>query len=268
MILSFLGLSWLSKAYDSVSVFSAAMNRALPAIVVKPYSQPDSNTRYPVLYLLHGYSGDCKGYVNYMSNLQELSERHKILFVCPDGGYGSWYWDSPIDPKYKFETFIANELVEWVDANYPTIAQRNFRAIGGLSMGGHGAVFLTIKHPEVYSVACSASGGLDFRKFPDSWEIEDRLGKYSEFPERWDAHCVAEQYKYFPKHTKLLVDCGVEDFMMEATREVHQKLLKKNIDHVYIERPGAHDWNYWRTSTLVQIEFVSQHFREQREKSK
>ncbi len=61
-----------------------------------------------------------------------------MILVCPDGGYNSWYFDSPIDLTSKYETHISNEVVNYIDTNYKTIPDRNHRVITGLSMGGMG----------------------------------------------------------------------------------------------------------------------------------
>ncbi|HEV7330471.1 MAG TPA: alpha/beta hydrolase-fold protein [Flavisolibacter sp.] len=64
------------------------------------------------------------------------------MIVCPDGAFGSWYFDNPVDTTLKYETYISKELVVWVDKNYKTIASPKGRAITGLSVGGHGALIM------------------------------------------------------------------------------------------------------------------------------
>lgn len=254
-------LAFASKQIDTLKIYSESMRKEVPAAVVLPNAYfEDSTRRFPVLYLLHGYSGNYKGYIDYMLNIRSLSTQHNIIFVCPDGGYGSWYFDSPLDSTYKYETHISTEVVNYIDAHYRTLADRAHRGIIGLSMGGHGALYLTVKHPEVFGIAGCMSGGVDFRPFPDSWEIKDRLGPFEQNKEEWGSRTMMELCTKWPEKTPLLLDCGIKDFMIEVNRKFHQKLMELNIDHTYIERPGDHNWKYWRQSTLAQIEYVSHYF--------
>ena len=86
----------------------------------------------------------------------EIADEKGIIFVCPDGK-DSWYWDSPKNPAYRYETFVSSELVNYIDRNYKTIADRKGRAITGLSMGGHGAMWLGIRHKDVFGAAGSGN---------------------------------------------------------------------------------------------------------------
>jgi len=262
-------LSIASKQIDSISIFSQSMKKNIPAAVILPANyNTDSLKHFPVIYMLHGYSGNFKGYIDNMLNIRQLADLHQVILVCPDGGFNSWYFDSPKDETSKYDTHIAKEVVHYIDSSYRTIQKREFRAIIGLSMGGHGALYLTIEHPDVFGIAGSMSGGVDFRDFSDSWEIYKKLGKYEKNKELWDHHVVLELCDHLPKKTPIIVDCGVKDFMINANRKLHAKLLSLNIDHTYIERPGDHNWNYWRISTKNQIEFVSNYFELQMNKSK
>ena len=98
-------------------------------------------------------------------------------YLCPDGGSTSWYYDSPIDPAYQYETHVAEECVQYMDQNYRTRANRGSRAISGMSMGGHGAMYLAIRHPETFGTSVCLMGGVDIRPFPNNWEIKKRLGE-------------------------------------------------------------------------------------------
>lgn len=262
-------LLFASKQIDSISIFSQSMHKNIPAAVILPANYDiDSLKHFPVIYMLHGYSGNFKGYIDNMLNIRQLADLHQVILVCPDGGFNSWYFDSPKDETSKYETHIVKEVVNYIDSSYRTKAKREFRAIIGLSMGGHGALYLTIKYPEIFGIAGSMSGGVDFRDFSDSWEIYKKLGKYEKNKEVWDHHVVIELCEQWPKKTPLIVDCGVKDFMINVNRRFHAKLLSLNIEHTYIERPGDHNWNYWRVSTKNQIEFVSNYFEIQLNKVK
>ncbi len=189
---------------DTVSVFSRVMNRDIKTVIIKPQGY-DSGKRYPTLYLLHGYSDDYSGWVRKAPVVKRLSDLYEMIIVCPDGGYNSWYWDSPVVEGVRFETFVSDELVSWVDGNLRTIARREGRAITGLSMGGHGALYLAFRHQDVYGACGSLSGGVDIRPFPNNWDIARLLGLRSEYPERWERHTVMGLLH-------LLTPGGVEDY--------------------------------------------------------
>ncbi len=249
------------KIKQDNKVYSAAMHKDIPVSLVFPKSY-DSNSekRFPVVYLLHGHSGNYTDYLTDAKDIQSLSDKNNAIFVCPDGGFGSWYFDSPIDSNFKYETFIISELVTWIDNNYRTLKDKKFRAIGGLSMGGHGALYLAIRHPNVFSAAGSMSGGVDFRPFPNEWDIKLRLGKYVDNKEIWSKNCVTEMINQIPENLRISVDCGRKDFFLEVNRSFHQKLQAAQIAHRYEESEGAHDWDYWDKSLPSMLTFLCQDF--------
>ena len=183
------------------------------------------------------------------------------MIVCPDGNFGSWYFDSPVDPAWKYETYITTELVNYIDKNYATVKKRSGRAITGLSMGGHGALYLAFKHQGVFGAAGSMSGGVDIRAFPLNWDIAARLGKYSEYPKRWDDNSVINlTHLLTPNSLALIIDCGTADFFYNVNTLLHEKLLYYNIPHDFISRPGGHSWEYWTNSVQYQGLFFHQIF--------
>ena len=115
--------------------------------------------------------------------MADCADRFQQLIICPDGNFSSWYFDSPVKPEWKYETYIAVELVQWVDASYKTIASKNGRAITGLSMSGRGALFLAVKRQQVFGAAGSMSGGVDIRPFANNWGIAGKPGSYSVNPD-------------------------------------------------------------------------------------
>ena len=253
-------VSALGAEVDTVSVWSAAMNKNVKSVVITPegYAQRDS---FPVVYLLHGYSGNYAGWVNNAPEIKDLADSYGFIVVCPDGGYGSWYWDSPVDSSFRYETFVATELVAWVDDQYKTIRSREGRAITGLSMGGHGALYLAMNHVDVYGAAGSTAGGVDIRPFPLNWDIADRLGSYANHAERWDTHTVINLvHRLTPNALALIIDCGTGDFFYDVNEQLHRKLLDRNIPHTYITGPGGHNWKYWQRSITHQLLYFNEFF--------
>lgn len=137
--------------------------------ILLPPEYATSNKRYPVVYVLHGYGADSASLV---TPLKLPSDRalgsdavQDMIMVFPDAKTslgGSWYLDSPTTGGY--ETYITQELVSYIDANYRTLARPESRGVTGCSMGGEGAAHLALAHPDVFSVVAAVSGAYDWGK--------------------------------------------------------------------------------------------------------
>ncbi|WP_347053297.1 alpha/beta hydrolase [Flavobacterium olei] len=262
-LLFFLATLFSAKAaqVDTVQVFSASMKKNIKTCVMLPDSYKKSSKKFPVVYLLHGYSGNYASWAKDFKELKKQVDLYDFIVIGVDGNYSSWYFDSPIDPTYKYETYVTAELVPYIDKNYKTITSCDGRAISGLSMGGHGALYLSIKHQDIFGAAGSMSGGVDFRPFPDNWDIKKRLGTITEFPENWDKNTVVNMLDLLPNNSlKMIIDCGVDDFFMNVNRDLHAKMLTRKINHDYIERPGEHNLSYWENALNFQLLFFSNFF--------
>jgi S-formylglutathione hydrolase FrmB len=263
-ILVLLGMQAFAGNVDTIQIQSNYLKKATKFVVIQPSNQgqqKNTQARYPVVYLLNGYGGDYGQWPITTPQLKKTADDLKIIFVCPDGGIGSWYFDSPIDSSIRYESYITKELVHYVDANFPTKADPKSRAITGLSMGGHGALYLAIRHSDLFGAAGSTSGGVDFRPFPNRWDIKKALGEYEQNKERWYEYTVMRQVELLKnKQLAIIIDCGIDDFFMPMNRALHEKLLQLKIDHDYIERPGEHNHIYWGSSIDFQILFFHQFF--------
>jgi S-formylglutathione hydrolase FrmB len=246
---------------DTVKTYSTSMRKSIKAVVITPDSYTNGQL-FPVVYLLHGYSGNYTDWIKKVPAIASYADQYKVIIVCPDGNFSSWYFDSPVDTSFKYETYISGELIKWIDDHYKTIKDRKGRAITGLSMGGHGALFLAFKHQDVFGLAGSMSGGVDLRPFPLNWDIAKRLGDYARYPERWESSSVINlTYLLKPNGLALIIDCGTEDFFFSVNEEFHQKLLERNISHDYLARPGGHTWEYWEDAFNYQLLFMKKYFR-------
>ena len=246
---------------DTIQVFSASMNKNIKTCVIVPDNYKKSKKKFPVVYLLHGYSGNYGTWVKSFKEVSQQVDRYGFIAIGVDGNYSSWYFNSPIDPTFKYETYIIDELVPFIDKKYKTIASREGRAISGLSMGGHGSLYLSLKHQDVFGAAGSMSGGVDIRPFSEKWDIKNRLGAITDFPENWEKNTVVNLIELNQNNNlKLIIDCGVDDFFIDVNRELHQKMLALKIDHDYIERPGKHNIDYWENSLKFQLLFFYNFF--------
>ncbi len=247
---------------DTLEIQSTQLKKTTKVVVIKPTALSEAKETYPVIYLLHGYGGNYAQWSKISPQLSKTADDLKVIFVCPDGGTGSWYFDSPIDSSIRYESYITKELIPYIDANFPTKPESKYRAITGLSMGGHGAMYLAIRHTNLFGAAGSTSGGVDFRPFPNNWDIKNALGNYEDNKERWEENTVMHQVENLEnKKLAIIIDCGVDDFFIGVNRALHEKLSKQKINHDYIERPGGHSYGYWSGNIDYQILFFKKFFK-------
>ena len=164
---------------DTIEVMSVKMGRTIKNTVVLPaqYTEKKNPIRFfPVVYLLHGAQGSYRDWPK-KADLRSLASQYGVIIVCPDG-QDSWYFDSPIDPKFQFETYVVYELRNYIETHYRTLNHSKYRAITGLSMGGHGALWLAWRHPDIYGSCGSMEGGVDIYNFPNRWKVNERLGEF------------------------------------------------------------------------------------------
>lgn len=240
-------------------------NIAAPAVVTvvvpKAYLQEGDTTRYPTVYLLNGYDGDHTSYVK-STPLDSLADSNNIILVCPDGR-DSWYFDSPVDPSMQMESYITCDVISTIDRRLRTRADRNNRAIAGLSMGGHGALWIAMRHPDMFASAGSMSGAVDINmpRFHNRWKIKQWLGSYESVPQVWKTHTVMSLLPQLsPGRLRLIVACGDKDIFIGVNNNLHKSLTSRGIDHVYSVTPGNHSWVYWRQTLPLLLDFFNQTF--------
>lgn len=257
---------------DTLDVPSARMNRTLRAAVVLPekYRKARKQT-FPVLYLLHGGSGSFRDWLTKTPDrtlLHGLADQYNLIIVTPDGDPTSYYFDSPLVPTSQFETFISKELIEKIDATYRTVRDRKGRVIAGLSMGGHGAMFISSRHPDLYAAAGSMSGVMNINTA--TWKVPEAFAKSradnfakllgpsqpgeAPYP-GYTMVTLADRLK--ANGLPLMLDIGVDDFLIDTNRDLHRRLLDNKTPHEYLERPGAHTWDYWQNALPYQVLFFS-----------
>lgn len=260
-----------ASTVDSLDVPSAVMNKAYKAAVVLPASYANSKASYPVLYLLHGGSGHFNDWLNKTPDkmlVKNLADQFNIIIVMPEGETFGWYLDSPVDPNNKFETYITKEVIQKIDNTYRTVKSSKGRVITGLSMGGHGAMYLSGRHPELFCAAGTMSGAMDmnytkFRVNEDfAKSLRDRfqklLGTSDTSDDVYVKNSIINMVDAIKKNgMPVIIDCGVDDFLIEANRELHHRLVYNNVPHDYTERPGAHTWDYWQNSLPYHLLFFN-----------
>lgn len=253
---------------DTLAIPSVAMGKTYNASVVLPNSYAKGKAKYPVMYLLHGAYGHFGDWLKSTPNkmvVKDLADQYNIIIVMPEGETFSFYLDSPVNKESQFETYITKEVVQKIDQTYRTIAEKKGRVITGLSMGGHGALSLSAKHPELYLAAGSMSGALDMGSMLSRDKPEEVIklmqpvfGNDSGNRDLYEANAVLGMIdKIKANKMPLIIDIGVDDFLIESNREMHRRLVYEKIPHDYTERPGAHTWEYWENSLPYHVLFFS-----------
>ena len=124
--------------------------------IILPGDYTGGDRRFPVLYLLHGYGGHYSDWCE-KTRIVDYAKSYDEIIVIPEGENG-WYVNNYTNPKMQWENYIIEDLIPYVDAHYRTINSREERAVAGLSMGGYGAMFLGLKHHEMFAAVASLSG--------------------------------------------------------------------------------------------------------------
>ncbi len=269
LVLLFAGFSVSAaeiQQVDTISVPARYIKSPMRCTVVLPetYLSEGDTAQYPVVYLLNGYGGDHSSWIKLTEpNLDEMASQHGVIIVCPDGR-DSWYWDSPECPDMQMESFFVKELIPYIDKNYRTYATAGKRAIAGFSMGGHGSLWLAMRHPDIFGSCGSMSGGVNINKpkWAKSWKMATRIGSQAEHPQRWIDYTVLTLVPTLKAgELNIIIDCGVDDFFIGVNRELHDALLNAKIPHDYTERPGRHTHPYWRNSLKYHLLYFSEIFK-------
>lgn len=269
--------------------------------------------RYPVFYYLHGLGDDETDWIK-GGHLDEAADELGLqaIVVMPDGDDG-FYSDAVTDIDYdacmkdgtglflpgmqprdktcvrhrKYETYITHDLIHDVDTTYRTVANRDARAIAGLSMGGFGALELGMRHPDLFAAAASHSGVTsliyagphpyvpgqvqlitDFNGWGKSAEsvlpnfAAWMHGIFGADAANWKAHDPTSLLATLePGKLALYIDCGTEDtFALEDQASyLHELLLAHKLDHAFFLGPGSHDFGFWRPRLPHSLEFLRDH---------
>lgn len=202
---------------------------------------------FATLYLLHGLSDDHMRWLQ-QTSIERYVERLPLIVVMPDGGRGFYTCHNA---GHDYARYIAHDCVQYVERNFPARSRRASRCIGGLSMGGYGALRVALGYPDLFVSAHSHSGALMIgtrkRKNEnplDEWEFNAIFGKNPAGTDHDLLHLAqnAMTAGYLPK---LRIDCGDEDFLLDANRAFTRQLDELGIAHEYEEFSGGHNWAYW-----------------------
>lgn len=249
-------------AFFQVNFFSKALKRlvSLNALVpVDAFEIPgqEKTKRGPMksLYLLHGYSGNQMDWMG-GTNIQELSLTHNIAVFMPSGE-NNFYLDDTDKGELHAE-FVGNELLEFTRNVFPISIKREDTFIGGLSMGGFGALRNGLKYSHNFSGIIALSSALITKNIAGiPVDFKDPIADYNYYrrvfgdlnellgsdkdPEALILH-LKKGNAVIPR---IFMACGTEDFLLRENWDYHTFLMDQGVVHTYVEGPGAHDWKFW-----------------------
>ncbi len=252
---------------------SRVLGRDKRVNVLLPRDYRATGPGHPVLYLLHGYGGGRDTWLTNTS-LVDLLDGHRMIVVLPESGR-RWFVNDHAGLRY--EDYFVTELVTTVDAEFNTVAGRRGRAVGGFSMGGATALFLAMRHPELFGAMAAHAGG-----FEGPLRVDDPYAAHRGDPgfamptvlvhERvWGPPGSATRHEYDPYRLigecpgpppALYLDVGTEDYerVVRMNRRVRTALRDRGWAVEYHERPGGHDWDFVAEALPSSLDFVTRHF--------
>ncbi len=252
-----------AKDYQTVQFNPAHLGgMAVRFNVILPVEYATSTARYPVLYLLHGYTGDFTDWVT-LTNITDYARTYREIIVMPEGDNG-FYTNSYSDPKRAWEDYIIQDLIPYVDTHFRTITTRQGRAIAGLSMGGYGALKLALKYPQMFCAVASLSGApaaaqwsaeKPFLRDQALRQVVEAAFGPKDNPGR-AANDPFELVKKLPADLRpqLYLAVGSSDFLLEENRAFVASLAQLKIPYEYRESPGTHDWWFWDRQIQIVLE--------------
>lgn len=261
------------KVFDNLSLPSKILNGDRKYAVYLPPDYESSSRSYPVLYLLHGAGDDQTGWIQF-GEVLNIADREinsgrvtPMIIIMPDANTGKRGYDNDAKGSWRYEDFFFSELMPFVEKKYRIKAEKRYRAISGLSMGGGGTFTYALHHPELFSSACplsAATGPLNLddaktrmKRF-DSTLTEQQITAY--FQRQSVPALIQSMPDSLKKSVRWYIDCGDDDFLYEGNSLVHIAMRKRDIPHEFRIRNGGHGWTYWRESLPEVLFFVSQSF--------
>ena len=243
---------------NRITLDSKLLGKAIDYSILYPvnYQRPgNTEKKFPVVYLLHGYTGH---FTNWIERTRvALYATHYDLFIVMVEGENGWYTDSVSVPNDKFESYILQELMPDVEKRFRVSAERDGRAIAGLSMGGYGALKFGFKYPTRFGMVASMSGALGAASWSDDelkgleairQSLVKTLGPVGS-PTRTQNDLLKLTRDVSTEGIKSLpfiyVDCGTEDRLFSTNRSYADLLVERKIPHEFRQLPGSHSWQYW-----------------------
>ena len=263
------------KVMDELKLNSKILKGERKFAVYLPPDYETSSRSYPVLYLLHGYTDDQTGWVQF-GEVQHIADKAinegtatPMIIIMPDADTGLPGYTNAISGNWNYEDFFFEELMPHVEGRFRIKKKKQFRAVAGLSMGGGGSFLYALHRPDLFSSAASLSASLGPQRLDEMNEFA-YLGYTSANHNKKDfeiysnrnnqLRIVDQLSKETLNSVRWYIDCGDDDFLYEANSLMHIKLRKKGVNHEFRIRDGGHTWTYWRSALPTVLAFISERF--------
>lgn len=263
------------KVLESLEFKSSLVDYPVKYSVYLPADYETSTRKYPVLYLLHGYTDNETGWIQF-GEANSIADKgiengdfSSSIIIMPDGKV-SLYCNHE-NGEDNWEDMFIKEFIPFIEDEYRIRKKKEFRAIAGLSMGGNGALLLSMRNTDLFStcVAMSAAVFTDEEVLADYGEnryFRDIFGAEmkNEVSEHWKAnaplHLLDSVDPKKLKSVRYYIDCGDDDFLYIGNSALHVKMRDLEIPHEYRVRQGGHEWSYWRTGLYDGLKYISKKF--------
>ena len=258
------------------SMPSKILDRAVPYCVILPPGYDSEKQRYPILYFLHGLGSNAQllidqGGMDLVNDLWAQNKIGEFLIVTPDGGR-SFYINSR-DGKVRYEDFFIREFIPYIESHYRIRAERQYRGISGVSMGGYGSLRFALRYPQLFGAVSAHSAAL-VANLPiggmTSYQgamLSRVLGTaFGSPPDAayWNQNSPFTLVKNGPhlNGLKIYFDCGTEDEygFNAGAQAFHDLLDARHIPNEFHLYPGGHDWSYVAEHFPASLEFHSRAF--------
>lgn len=251
--MALLQVNYFSEALMKITTFHILLPNDLQPIMTQGNKNYERNIK--TLYLLHGLSG-CT--LDWMlgSRAQEMSMKYNLAIVMPSGD-NSFYLDGKESGR-EYGRFVGEELVNYVSKTFVLSDKKEDVYIGGLSMGGFGAIHTGIKYHDTYHKIFALSSAMIIHNIKDKKSnFQDTLANYEYYKLNFGDLSKLEQSENNPEHLvkmlkkenkqipSIFMACGTEDFLLQENRKFHEFLINQDVEVVYQENKGMHDWKFW-----------------------
>jgi len=263
---------------ETKTIHSKVLNAERDYSIFLPKSyDTDVNRKYPILYLFHGMGGVNTSWFRdqrakeVADQLIASGEACEMIIVSPNAGgninEGAWngYFDMP---GWKYETFFFTEFLPHIETTYRVIGNKQHRAVAGLSMGGGGATSYAQRHSDMFIAAYAMSALMDIPEFggpqPPQQNPDDKMAILTKSVKEQSCNKYVtnadDARKNQLRSVKWFVDCGDDDFLLDANIQFTQAMRAAQIPCEFRVRDGGHTSEYWHSALYICLPYVTRCF--------
>lgn len=258
ILAAFIGFASILFSQNQYVFESENLLKSDTVLVFTPENYSENNDiNYPLVYLLHGWSGNYHQWDDII-DCQSYANKYGFIIVCPDGLYDSWYLNSPDKNENQYEDFFVDELWPFINNKFKVENDEIF--ITGLSMGGHGALYLFENHPSFFKSAGSLSGLLDLNLWQNEYGISRVLelnNSDDDIRKLWNYSVAGNIYKIKSSKKTIIMSCGTEDPFYKINTDFVEECNKNGIEITFIEKSGGHNSDFWGSSIDKHFKFFN-----------